>query len=212
MPALRCTLLGIGAMRSPRFAPAGLLVRAGPVRVMIDGGPGAVPPGRLDAWLVTDARAELISSLRRLARRRGLVPEVREFDQGGLRIRPRPVRHTVHPTFGYDIRLGEARAVWAPEFLVFPRWARGAPLMFAEGASWTRRIWFTGRVGGHASVAEVCAAAARHGIGRLVFAHLGRPTLAALDRGLRLAGGELGREGRTYRAGSVAGAGSSTSS
>ena len=201
-------------MRSPRFAPAGLLVRAGRIRVMIDGGPGAVPAGRIDAWLVTDARAELISAVRRLAHRRGLVPEIRTFEGGGLRIRPRPVRHTAHPTFGYDIRLGEARAVWAPEFLVFPRWARGAPLMFAEGASWNRRIWFVGRVGGHAPVAEVCASAARHGVRRLVFAHVGRPTLAALDRGLRLPRGELGREGRTYRAGSVAaaGEGSSTSS
>ncbi|HVP62640.1 MAG TPA: MBL fold metallo-hydrolase [Myxococcaceae bacterium] len=188
-------------MRSPRFAPAGVLVRAGRMRVVIDGGPGAEPPGRLDAWLVTDARSELIAGIRRLARARGCEPGVRAFVRDGLSIEPRPVRHTAHPTFGYDIRLGAARAVWAPEFLVFPRWARGAPLMFAEAAAWGRRIWFAGRVGGHAAVGEVCASAVRYGVRRLVLAHLGRPTLAALDRGLRPPWGEIGREGRTYRAG-----------
>jgi hypothetical protein len=178
---------------------------------MIDGGPGAAPSGRIDAWLVTDARAELISALRRLARRRRLIPEIRAFELGGLRIQPHPVRHTAHPTYGYDIRFGKARAVWAPEFLVFPRWAHGAPLMFAEGSSWNRRIWFAGRVGGHASVVEVCASAGGNGVRRLVIAHVGRPTLTALDRGLRLPWGELGREGRTYRAGSAAGAGALSS-
>ncbi len=201
MAPLRCTLLGVGAMNSPRFAPAGVLVRARRMRVMIDGGPGSEPAGRIDAWLVTDARGELMSGIRRLARSRGCEPAVRAFVRDGLSIQPRAVRHTAHPTFGYDIRLGAARAVWAPEFLVFPRWARGAPLVFAEAAAWSRRIWFAGRVGGHATVAEVCASAARHGVRRLVFAHLGRPTLAALDRGLRLPWGEVGREGRTYRTG-----------
>ncbi|HTS79598.1 MAG TPA: hypothetical protein VMH40_03275 [Myxococcaceae bacterium] len=198
MPRLRCTLLGVGAMRSPRFAPAGLLVALGRTRVMLDGGPGAVPAGRLDAWLVTDDHAELIAAIRRIARARGCEPAVNAFAQGGLRILPRPVRHTSHPAFGYDIRAGTARAVWAPEFLVFPRWARGTPLLFAEGSGWSRRIWFAGRVGGHASIDEVCVAAARERVGRLVFAHLGRPTLAALDRGCRPPLGEIGREGRTY--------------
>lgn len=35
---------------------------------MIDGGPGAAPRGELDAWLVTNERAELIAGIRRLAR------------------------------------------------------------------------------------------------------------------------------------------------
>src|SRR5437588_115064 len=51
------TLLGIGAMASPRYRPAGLLVEYASARVMIDGGPGAAPAGRLDDWLVSDARA-----------------------------------------------------------------------------------------------------------------------------------------------------------
>jgi len=46
-------------MNSPRFAPAGLLVRCGDAAVAIDGGPGAEPPEALDAWLVTDEHAEL---------------------------------------------------------------------------------------------------------------------------------------------------------
>ena len=129
---------------------------------MIDGGPGAAPSGRIDAWLVTDARAELISALRRLARRCRLIPEIRAIDNR----------------------------------------TRGRVL---------GRIWFAGRVGGHASVAEVCASAERNGVRRLVIAHVGRPTLTALDRGLRLPWGELGREGRTYRAGSAAGAGALSS-
>ena len=43
-------------MNSPRYAPAGLLVEQGRVRVVIDGGPGADPAGPLAAWLVTDER------------------------------------------------------------------------------------------------------------------------------------------------------------
>jgi hypothetical protein len=35
---LRCVLLGVGAMRSPRFAPAGLLIEYGTTRVQFDGG------------------------------------------------------------------------------------------------------------------------------------------------------------------------------
>ena len=45
----RLTLLGVGAMNSPRYAPAGLLVECGGSRVMIDGGPGAEPKGELNA-------------------------------------------------------------------------------------------------------------------------------------------------------------------
>ncbi|MDX2937574.1 hypothetical protein [Streptomyces ipomoeae] len=40
----RLTLLGVGAMNSPRFAPAGLLPRYGRQRAAFDGGPGADPP------------------------------------------------------------------------------------------------------------------------------------------------------------------------
>lgn len=131
---MRLVTLGVGAAASPRYLPAGLLVARRGVRVMLDGGPGAEPAGRLDAWLVTDERAELRSQLRRLAAERGLHPQAGSFQRGELRIDARPVVHTSHPTFGYLIEAPEGTVVWAPEFFEFPRWAYGAGLMFAEAA------------------------------------------------------------------------------
>ena len=40
--------------------------------------------------------------------------------------------------------------------------------------------------------------ALRHGVRRLVFAHIGRPTIAALDAGLTPPFGEIGIEGDRY--------------
>ena len=195
---LRCTLLGIGAMASPRYRPAGVLVEFGGRRVMIDGGPGAEPTGRVDAWLVTDLRAELISQLRRLARRAGTDVTVAAVECGELRIDPHPVVHTSHAAFGYRLRAPGGTVVWAPEFFTFPRWARGAALMFAEAASWSRPILFAGGVGGHAPVLEVCRAARAARVQRLVLAHLGRPTLRALDAGHAPPFGEFGEEESEY--------------
>lgn len=166
---------------------------------MLDGGPGAEPSGRLDAWLLTDDRAELVREIRAAARRRGVEPGVGRFERGDLRIEPRPVVHTSHPTFGYRIQVPQGVVVWAPELLAFPTWARGADLMFAEAASWSRPIWFAGKVGGHASALDVCAWAKRYRVKRLVLAHLGRPTLRALDAGATPPYGEIGREGAVYR-------------
>jgi hypothetical protein len=195
---LRLTLLGVGAMNSPRFAPAGLLIRWGRSRVALDGGPGAEPPKRLDAWLVTDEHAELRTTLREMAAERGLVPRLGDVVMGGLRITTLPVVHTSHPTCGYRIEAGGRVAVWAPEFLEFPAWAAGADLMFAEAAGWNRPILFRGGVGGHAHVAEVGREAERHGVRRLVYAHIGRPCLRAIDAGLEPEYGEWGQQGRTY--------------
>ena len=127
----RFTLLGVGAMNSPRYAPAGLLVEYGRARVAIDGGPGAEPDGPLAAWLVTDQRGELISGLRRLAAARGLTPKIGAYRASGLAITPHPVVHTSHPTCGYLIEADGIRAAWAPEFLEFPVWAAGTDLMFS---------------------------------------------------------------------------------
>jgi hypothetical protein len=195
---LRMTLLGVGAMNSPRFAPAGLLLRFGRVRVAFDGGPGAEPPPRLTAWLVTDERAELRAPLRRLAAERGVGQGAVGLRLGELRVDRLAVAHTSHPTFGYRIAAGGAVAVWAPEFSEFPEWAAGADLMFADAAAWERPIRFRGGVGGHASVREVSGHAARLRVRRLVFAHVGRPCLRAMDAGLRPSRGEWGVEGRTY--------------
>jgi hypothetical protein len=41
--ALRLKLLGVGAMSSPRYAPAGLLILHSAGNVMLDGGHGAEP-------------------------------------------------------------------------------------------------------------------------------------------------------------------------
>jgi len=197
----RFTLLGVGAMNSPRYSPAGLLVEHGQVRVAIDGGPGAEPAGRLAAWLVTDERAELIRELRRLAAAHGLSPAVCAYHASGLAITPQPVVHTSHPTYGYLIEADGRRIAWAPEFLEFPSWAAGTDLMFAEAASWTRPIRFAKGAGGHAPALEVAEQAVRHGIRRLVFAHIGRPTITALDRGCVPPFGEIGTEGATYTIG-----------
>jgi DNA ligase D-like protein (predicted 3'-phosphoesterase) len=101
------------------------------------------------------------------------------------------VIHTSHPTFGYLIEAPEGTVVWAPEFFEFPGWAHGVELLFAKAAGWERPIRFAGGVGGHLHVPAVAKAARRHRVGRLVFAHIGRPTIRAMDRGERPAFGEV---------------------
>ena len=195
---LRLTLVGVGAMNSPRYAPAGLLVEYGSSRVMIDGGPGATTKSRVSAWLVTDERSELIREIRKLAQQKGLEPEVATYRSDGLTVEPRAVVHTSHPTCGYLIRVAGKKIVWAPEFLVFPSWAKGADLMFAEAAGWNRPIFFRGGVGGHASVNQVARDAIKYKVKRLVFAHLGRPTIKAIDAGKRPVFGEFAADGHVY--------------
>ncbi|UUU26370.1 MBL fold metallo-hydrolase [Streptomyces sp. DSM 40750] len=196
---LRLTLLGVGAMNSPRFAPAGLLLRHAGQRAAFDGGSGAEPPpGPLAAWLVTDERAELRSALRRIAAARDAGIRAGDLDLDGLRVRCRPVAHTSHPTYGYRIEADGLVVVWAPEFWEFPAWAAQADLMFAEAAAWDRPIRFRGGVGGHTPVLTIAEQAVRHGVRRLVYAHIGRPSLRAIDAGCKPPVGEWGVEGRTY--------------
>ena len=191
-------LLGVGAMNSPRYRPAGLLVTWADHRAMLDGGGGADPGAPLDAWLVCDERAELMPQIRRRADELGVRPGVSQFDADGVRLRPVPVRHTSHPTAGYVIETGRQRAVWAPEFWVFPEWAARADLLFADGAGWKRPIRFAGGVGGHACVWDVAEAARRAGVRRLVFAHIGRPSIRAIDQGERPPFGQWGEEGDVF--------------
>jgi hypothetical protein len=199
MRSLELTLLGVGAMNSPRFRPAGLLVAWSGRRLMLDGGGTAAPLAPVDAWLLTDDAAELISDIRRRARAVGAAPAVGVWDRDDLRVRPLPVRHTSHATYGYGIEAPGRRAVWAPEFWEFPAWAAGADLMFADAAGWRRPIRFAGGVGGHAAVLDTAELARRSGVRRLVFAHIGRPSIAAIDAGERPPFGEWGVEGRRYR-------------
>ena len=163
---------------------------------MIDGGPGAEPKGELNAWLVTDEHGELMRDLRKLARSRGLKPRVGNYSSNRLSIKPYPVVHTSHDTYGYVIRACGKKIVWAPEFFVFPGWARNAHVMFAEAAGWNRPILFRGGVGGHASVEQVARDAIKHKIKRLIFAHIGRPTIKALKASKRPLFGEFGEDGQ----------------
>lgn len=196
---MRLTLLGVGAMNSPRFGPAGLLVTHAGRRVVLDGGPGAAPDGPLDAWAVSDEQAELHTTLRRIGAAYGRTPAALTYQRSGLRVEPLPVRHTSHPTFGYRVRAGSRVVVWAPEFWEFPDWAAGADVLFADAAGWDRPIRFPGGVGGHAHVHRVAGDAQRHDVRRLVFAHVGRPSIRAMDAGKEPPFGEWGVEGRTYR-------------
>src|SRR5262249_25645109 len=91
---LRLTLLGVRAMNSLRYPPAGLLVRYRRRQVMLDGGPGAEPAGRLTAWLVSDERSELRRELRALSAARGLHPSAAALRVADLVIDPPPVTHT----------------------------------------------------------------------------------------------------------------------
>jgi hypothetical protein len=188
---MRLVTVGVGAAASPRYLPAGLLVSQAARRVMIDGGPKAAPEGRIDGWLLTDDHAELAPAIRRCAHARGLVAKVAPFWAEDLRIEPKPVIHTNHPTFGYEIRARGLKVVWAPEFLEFPGWAKGADLMFAEASSWTRPIRFRGGVGGHLDAISVQQAAQAAGVKRLVLAHIGRPTIRAIEGGARPLFGEV---------------------
>lgn len=168
---------------------------------MLDGGGDAVPhlsDRRLSAWLVTDIRAELIADIRRAGRGLGVQPGVSRYAAGDVLIEPRPVVHTSHPTCGYLLRAGARTAVWAPEFYEFPSWASTADLMFADAAGWSRPIRFRGGVGGHAAALDTAERARRAGVRRLVFAHLGLPTIQALDAGELPPFGEMGREGADY--------------
>lgn len=185
-------------MNSPRYAPAGLLVEHKAHRVMIDGGVGAEPSARLHCWLVTDQRSELIRQIRKLARSSGLEPAVDNSSFGAISIEPYPVIHTSHPAFGYLIKAEGKKIVWAPEFFEFPSWAGSADLMFADAAGWNRPIYFRRGAGGHACALDVARAAQERGVKRLVFAHIGRPTIRAIDSGARLSFGEFGADGDVY--------------
>jgi Beta-lactamase superfamily domain len=196
---LRLVLLGVGAMNSPRYRPAGLLVMWPGHRVMLDGGGTADPGPPLDAWLVCDEHAELMPQIRRRAAELEVRPAVDSVDAGDVRLRPLPVQHTSHPTVGYLLETASHRAAWTPEFWVFPQWAAGTDLMFADAAGWHRPIGFAGGVGGHACVRDVADAARRAGVRRLVFAHIGRPSIRAIDRGERPSFGQWGHDGAVFR-------------
>jgi hypothetical protein len=199
MSAMVLTTLGVGAADSPRFAPAGLLVAHASMRVMLDGGPGSEPSGPIDAWLVCDEHAELMAQIRRMALKRGVDPHMGDISYADLSIRFHPVAHTNHLSGGYLINCDGLTAAWAPEFWEFPTWASGSDVMFADASGWNRPIRFVGGVGGHMGVLAVAAAARANNVRRLVFAHIGRPTLKAMDNGERPPFGEFASDGQVFR-------------
>ncbi len=193
------TLLGIGAMNSPRYRAAGLLAAWPGHRVAFDGGGSADPGLGLAAWLVCDERAELMAGIRRRARELDVHPHVGEYSGGGVRAQPFEVVHTSHPAYGYLINTARSRIAWIPEFWTLPEWASGVDLAFVDAAGWDRPIRFAGGVGGHACVLDTAEVARQLAIKRVVYAHVGRPTIRAIDRGQRPPFGEFGTEGATYR-------------
>ena len=94
---IRLTVLGVGAMNSPRYAPAGPLVKYRKHRIMLDGGPGAEPCGQIDAWLVTDEYSALKRDIRALARALGVKPRVGRHACDGLPLAPL-YTHRTRPT------------------------------------------------------------------------------------------------------------------
>jgi hypothetical protein len=60
-------------------------------------------------------------------------------------------------------------------------------------------IRFAYGVGGHACVRDIAVAARAAGVRRLVFAHIGRPSIRAIDQGQRPPFGQWGREGEEFR-------------
>ncbi|HEU5160168.1 MAG TPA: hypothetical protein VFU43_24440 [Streptosporangiaceae bacterium] len=181
----RLILLGNGTADSLRFAPVGLLLEYGHIRVGIDGGPGSEPPENIDAWLVRDEHGPLRAELLRIARETGMPePAVLPYQHGPLKIEPVPVADHV---YGYRIGVGHHVAGWLPEAATLPAWADGLDLAFADGSLDDARTH------------ELAHAAKRLRVRRLVFVRLGAAALAAVDAGAAPPYGEWGDEGRTYR-------------
>jgi hypothetical protein len=74
-------------------------------------------------------------------------------------------------------------------------------LMFAEAAGWSRPIRFAVGVGGHLGALKVAEAAKAQGVKRLIFAHIGRPTIQAVERGEQPPFGEFAYDGQTFELG-----------
>jgi hypothetical protein len=181
----RLILLGIGAAGSSRFAPVGLLLEYGHVRVGIDGGPGSEPAENIDAWLVRDEHGPLRDELLRIAHETGMPePLVGPYEHGPLKIEPIPVADHVH---GYRIVVGHHVAGWVPEAPALPAWTEGMDLVFGDGSA------------AGPDTQELARTAKRLRVQRLVFVRLGAAALAAVDAGEPPLYGEWGEEGRKYR-------------
>ena len=140
----------------------------------------------------------VLQKIRTTARHWNLEARIDSFVRGDFAVYPQVVIHTSHATYGDLLTVGDKRVVWAPEFFTLPDWASGADLMFAEAAGWDRPIRFAKAVGGHCPVLEVAQQARRKRVKKLVFAHIGRPTIRAIDAGKQPPFGEFGCDGERY--------------
>ena len=75
-------------------------------------------------------------------------------------------------------------------------------LLFADAAGWSRPIRFAGGVGGHAPALDVASQAQKLGVRRLIFAHIGKPTIRAIDQGAEVPFGEFGSDQTSAATGS----------
>jgi hypothetical protein len=184
-------LLGIGTAGSSRFAPAGLLLEYGHIRVGIDGGPGSEPAENIDAWLVRDEHGPSHGELLRIAHETGMPePVVMPFQHGPLKIEPIPIPIPIpvaDHVHGYRIGIGHHVAAWVPEAPALPPWTEGMDLVFADGSPAVPHTH------------ELARTAKRLRVQRLVFVRLGPAALAAIDAGEQPPYGEWGEEGRKYR-------------
>ena len=171
-------------MNSPRYRPAGLLVCWASHRVMLDGG-GSADPGRpLDAWLVSDEHAELMPCVRRRAAELGVAPG-RGCIQADAGVAAAGAVHLTSELRISDRDDPAAGRVGAGVLGVTPVGGRGRSHVRRCGGvepadpvrPRRRRPRLCARRGGGAPHTA--------GVRRLVFAHVGRTSIRAIDRGER---------------------------
>ncbi|HID24671.1 MAG TPA: hypothetical protein EYP14_20050, partial [Planctomycetaceae bacterium] len=181
-PGLVLEFVGTGAMNATRRRGAALRVHYGDATIQIDGEKPSDLDPRADVVLLTDPQAWNARAARDAD---GDVARVRIEPPGlpPLSIAPRPVEHTSHPTYGYDIRAGRVRVAYLPELWSWPSWANGADLAIIDGSAWDADIPFPNEAGGHKSLLSLTAAARKAGVRRLIATHIGTATDRALRSG-----------------------------
>lgn len=195
---LRLTFVGTGATPSPR-KDAALLVEYLGKRVLFDCGPDHA--GKLkfkaDAIFLTDHDPEFVASAKKQAEKWGVpVYSGGSHTLGKIRIQGFRVVHTrTHPTYGYIVRAGGYKIIYAPEIWRITCWdeLRGADLMILDGAG-LRDIRFAGGAGGHRSVLALIQQAQKNEIKRIVLTHVGKQVVAEPEAVRRL-GAEIAEDG-----------------
>ena len=178
--------IGTGAMNSPRKDES-LFIDTGKYTVLIDAGkdikPGDIPK-KPDLMIATDEESKNFAELKRLAKHFGsTIGTEDEYELGDLKIIRHPVKHTSHPTYGFEILYKGAKISYAPEFYTTPKWIDGSDLAILEGSAWSRPITFTGGVGGHAAILDTIEDLTKLKVKKVMFTHIGKPTEEAIKNG-----------------------------